>query len=78
MKVTLAASTGADVEVWREGDLFHARRAGDAGEPQICLAVDLFEVIADLVLLDLERGTDAAEAMRLAEDAQRRLAAARN
>lgn len=77
MKVALAASTGAEIEVWREDDLFHARRVGHSGEPQICLGVDLFEVVADLAELDLERPAEAAEAMRLAERAQHRLTAAR-
>jgi hypothetical protein len=40
---------------------------------QICLAVDLFEVIAELAGLDLERHEQAAEAIGLAEEAQRRL-----
>lgn len=39
------------------------------------MAVDLFEVIAEIAGLDLEVGEQAAEAMSLAEAAQRRLAA---
>ena len=73
MKVTLIASTGARVLVWRERDSFCARRADGAPEPEICLAVDLFEVLADLAGLDLERQDHAAEAVALAEEAQRRL-----
>ena len=76
MKVTLAASTGAEIEVWREQDLFHARHAGQREEPQICLDVDLFEVIAELAHLDLDRSAEAAEAMRLSYMAQSQLTAA--
>jgi hypothetical protein len=52
MDVTLAASTGARIDVWRETDLFHARRAAHVTKPQTCLSVDLFEVIAELADLD--------------------------
>lgn len=76
MKVTIGASTGARVDIWCEQDLFFARRADQAGEPQTCMAVDLFEVIAELAQLDLEDGTQAAEAVGLAERAQRSLHAA--
>ncbi len=76
MKVTIAASTGAQVDVWCEKKLFHARRAEEAGEPQTCMAVDLFEVIAELARLDLEDRAQAAEAVGLAERAQRSLGAA--
>jgi hypothetical protein len=74
MKVTLTASTDAKVVVWREGDLFNARRAESADRPQVCLAVDLFEVIAELAGLDLEQAAQVAEAMELAGTAQSRLA----
>jgi hypothetical protein len=74
MKVTLTASTGAKILVWREDEMFYARRAETAGEAQICLAIDLFEVIAELAGLDLEHGVQTAEAMRLSARAQRRLA----
>jgi hypothetical protein len=73
MNVTLAASTGARIDVWREEDLFHARRADHVTEPQTCLSVDLFEVIAELTDLDLDDTTQAAEAISLADQAQRRL-----
>jgi len=73
MKLTLRPSTGAAILVWREGETYCARPAGSAIEPQVCLAVDLFEVIAELVGLDLEHDGDAAEALRLSDDAQRRL-----
>lgn len=76
MKVTLAASTGAWIEVWKERDLLCARRVGEAGEPQTCLAVDLFEVIAELAQLELEDARQAEEAIRLAKEAQRRLGVA--
>jgi hypothetical protein len=74
MKVTLTASTRIEIVVWREEDTYHAHRAGAADEPQICLGVDLFEVVADLAALDLDVPSEAAEAVRLADDAQRRLA----
>jgi hypothetical protein len=61
LKVTVRASNGAEIRVWRENDLYYARPAGSAMEPQICAAVDLFEVIAEL---------------RLSIEAQRKLGAA--
>jgi hypothetical protein len=73
MQMTLTASTGARIQVWREDDVFHARRALTAETPQTCLAVDLFEVIADLAGLDLDRDAQAGEAIELAVSAQRRL-----
>jgi len=77
MKVTLAASTGVKIEVWREEeDLFHAQRAVDAAEPQTCVAVDLFEVIAEVAELDLDDPMESAEAVSLARQALRRLHAA--
>jgi hypothetical protein len=76
MKVTLRASTGAKILVWCENDSFHARLADRPDDPQICLEMDLFEVIAELAGLDLEEGAQAAEAMTLAEDAERRLRSA--
>ena len=75
MKLTLTPSTGKTIVVWRDGDTYCARRAGDASEPEVCLAVDLFEVIAELAGLDLERDREGAEAVRLAEEAQQRLGA---
>jgi hypothetical protein len=72
MKVTLTASTGARILVWRQEDMFHAR-AEAATETQICLPIDLFEVIADLAGLDLDRESEAAEAIRLADYAQLQL-----
>jgi hypothetical protein len=75
VKVTVRASTGAQVRVWREDNLFYARPAGSAGEPQICVAVDLFEVIAELAGLNLEVRAQSVEAVRLAIDAQRQLEA---
>jgi hypothetical protein len=75
MKVTLRASTGVTIVVWREEQMFHARRALEAVEPEVCLPVDLFEVIAELAGLDLEQAEQAADAIRLADEAQRRLAA---
>ncbi|HWK17917.1 MAG TPA: hypothetical protein VNR66_10735 [Solirubrobacteraceae bacterium] len=44
-------------------------------DTQVCLAMDLFERVAELASLDLdlERGAEAAEAIELAESALRRL-----
>lgn len=76
MRVALDASTGVRVQVWRENQLFHATRENAVQTPQICLGVDLFEVVAELAGLDLERPTAAEEASTLATEAQRRLASA--
>lgn len=76
MKVTLRASSGIRILVWREDQEFHARRV-DTADTQICLGVDLFEVIADLAELDLESEGGAVEATKLADEAQRRLASTR-
>ncbi len=73
MTVTFTASTGAKILVWREKDMFAASRAGAAGEAQICMGIDLFEVIAELAGLDLDEEQDAEEAMRLASEARQRL-----
>jgi hypothetical protein len=74
MTVTLTASTGAKILVWREKDMFAAQRAGGSEEAQICLGVDLFEVIAELAGLDLEDSEQSEEATRLATDGRQRLA----
>jgi hypothetical protein len=76
LKVTVRASNGAQIRVWRENDLYYARPAGSAMEPQICAAVDLFEVIAELAGLNLEVQVQSAEAVRLSIEAQRKLEAA--
>jgi len=73
MTVTFTASTGANILVWREKDMFAASLASAAEEAQICLGIDLFEVIAELAGLDLDDERDADEATRLAEDARQRL-----
>ena len=73
MKMTLWTSTGAEIEVWREMDLFHVRRVDRDREAQICWGIDLFEVIAELAQLDLHDRAQAAEAIRLAAQAERRL-----
>jgi hypothetical protein len=73
MTVTFTASTGAKILVWREKDMFAASLAGDADEPQICLGIDLFEVIAELADLDLDDEEQADEATRLATEARQRL-----
>ena len=71
--MTVRASNGAQIRIWRENDLYYARRAGSAVEPQICAAVDLFEVIAELAGLNLDVKVQSAEAVRLSIDAQRQL-----
>jgi hypothetical protein len=76
LKVTVRASNGAEIRVWRENDLYYARPAGSAMEPQICAAVDLFEVIAELAGLNLEVKVQSAEAVRLSIEAQRKLGTA--
>jgi hypothetical protein len=70
MQLTLTASTGAKLQVWREEDLFHATRPDTRSPPEVCLAVDLFEVIAELAGLDLEHERQSREAMALADLAQ--------
>jgi hypothetical protein len=75
MQVTLRATNGAKILVWREDDLFSARRAeAPVEQTQTCLGLDLFEIVAELADLDLEDGAQAAEAIELAGSAQRRLA----
>jgi hypothetical protein len=73
MTVTLTASTGATVLVWREKDMFAASLAGGAVEAQICLGIDLFEVVAELAGLDLDDEGEAEEATQLADAARQRL-----
>jgi hypothetical protein len=73
LNVTVRASNGAQIRVWRENGLYHARPAGSAVEPQICVAVDLFEVIAELAGLNLDVKAQSAEAVRLSIEAQRQL-----
>jgi len=73
MTVTFTASTGVKIIVWREKDMFAASRAGAAEEAQICMGIDLFEVIAELAGLDLDEQRDAQEATRLGAEARRRL-----
>ena len=74
MTVTLTASTGAKILVWREKDMFAALRARGTEEAQICLGIDLFEVVAELAGLDLDEEEQSEEATRLANDARQRLA----
>jgi hypothetical protein len=73
MTVTFTASTGAKILVWREKDMFAASRGGAAEEAQICMGIDLFEVIAELAGLDLDDERDAQEATQLAAEARQRL-----
>jgi hypothetical protein len=73
MTVILTASTGAKILVWRETDMFAAQLAGGTDEAQICLGVDLFEVIAELAGLELDDEDQSAEATGLASEARQRL-----
>jgi hypothetical protein len=77
MRATLTATTGAKILVWREDEVLHSRRVEAADRAQICLAVDLFEVIAELAGLDLEQPEQAEEAVSLAEQALTTLGIAR-
>ncbi|MDQ6806522.1 MAG: hypothetical protein M3065_16500 [Actinomycetota bacterium] len=71
----MRVSNDAKILVWKEEDLFYARRAEMPLEgPQACLGLDLFEIIADLAHLDLEIAAQAAEAIKLSGRAQRQLA----
>jgi hypothetical protein len=73
MQITLTPTTEVPVVVWRNDGMFYARQSDAVNEPEICLAVDLFEVIADLAGLDLEDSSQSAEAVALADRAQREL-----
>jgi hypothetical protein len=73
MQITLKPTTAVRVVVWRNDGMFYARQSDTVHEPQICLAVDLFEVIAELAGLDLEDASQSAEAVALADRAQREL-----
>jgi hypothetical protein len=55
--------------------MFYARPTDTVSEAQICLPIDLFEVIAELAGLDLEDDGQSAEAVGLAVQARQRLAA---
>ncbi len=74
MRITVEPSTGVRLQVWRERQLFHATRKDAVEAAQICLGVDLFEVIAELAELDLERPDEAEEANGLAQRVQQTLA----
>jgi hypothetical protein len=73
MKVQVTASTAKTVAIWQEGDLFHARAIDAAGDEQVCLGVDLFEVIAELAALNLDDDGQAAEALELAQATRAKL-----
>jgi hypothetical protein len=70
---SFSTSTGARLEIWRHNGLFCAQRQG-ADDPEVCLGVDLFEVIAELGGLDLDDKHQAAEAQRLSRRTQDDLA----
>jgi hypothetical protein len=74
MKVTVTTSTGVELVVWREQDMYAVQRADATHDAQICLGIDLFEVLAELAGLELDDRTNAREAIELAAEAQRRLA----
>jgi hypothetical protein len=74
MTVIFTASTGVQILVWREKDMFAASRAGATEDAQICLGIDLFEVVAELAGLDLDDETQAEEATTLSDEARQRLA----
>lgn len=76
MNLQLTASTTRTVVVWWDGELFHARTKDALADEQVCLGVDLFEVIAELAGLDLEQEDEAAEALALANSARSELLAA--
>jgi hypothetical protein len=76
--ISLRASTGNEILVWRENEVFHACRKGSAESEQVCLPVDLFEVIADLAGLELDRSEHASEAVQLAAVAHRRIVLAQD
>jgi hypothetical protein len=73
MQFMLTATTGATIVVWREDELFHAHLPASPLAPQVCQAVDLFEVVAELAGLDLEVAERSAEAVSLAARAQQTL-----
>ena len=73
MQFMLTATTGAKIVVWREDEMFHAHAPGSPLAPQVCQAVDLFEVIAELAGLDLEVAEQSVEAVSLATRAQETL-----
>jgi hypothetical protein len=76
MAASFSASNGARIRIWpdaTERDVFHARRLNNLRlGVQTCLAVDLFEIVANLAELDLEDPDQAAEAMAIAAWAERR------
>ena len=70
MKFKVQTITGAEITVWRSGTLFHAAATGAPTDTQVCVAADLFEVMAELAGLDLERSDQAREAIELAGQAR--------
>jgi hypothetical protein len=79
MKVQMTSTTtGKTVVVSWDGELFHARQKDAVGDAQVCLGVDLFEVVAELAELDLEREGQALEALELANAARTELLDADN
>jgi hypothetical protein len=74
MKVQVTSTiTAKTVVVWWDGDLFHACPNDAVADAQVCLGVDLFEVVAELAELDLEREDQALEALELANAARTEL-----
>ena len=74
MRVRVVSSVGSMIEVWRDAELFYPVRVGQLpADIQVCLPVDLFEVIAELGGLDLDDREQAEEASRLAAFTQEHL-----
>jgi hypothetical protein len=68
----ITASTGVELAVLYRPDLFYLEHADRAGDVEVCLGVDLFEVIAELAGLELELEAQIAEALGLAAIVHRR------
>ncbi|MBV9336348.1 MAG: hypothetical protein JO243_10690 [Solirubrobacterales bacterium] len=64
---------GGHKETLRPGRREETLRPGGREEAQVCLGIDLFEVIAELAGLDLDNEEQSDEATRLAREAQHRL-----
>jgi hypothetical protein len=69
-RIRITPSNGVRLSVWRRDGLFRVAREDEEAEPQVCLGVDLFEVIAELAGLDLESADGAEEATKLADRVQ--------
>ena len=73
MSFSLMASTGTVLKMWRQGDVFYAKRPEPApGFVKTCPPVYLSAVIAELAGLDLDDGNEAWEADKLAAATRQR------